>query len=264
MNADGNNDKVSDFNRHVGRTGRCVVMLDYDGTVAPFSPDLGDVEPYEGVSACLDALQEADGARLVVVTGRFLKEAPPALGTRRRPEIWGSHGRERLLPDGSYAVTGIDPARLNALTVADTWSPLVEDAGGRCEAKPGSIAFHWRGADPGQMAKIRRIVTEGFHRDGLVGVLDLHSFDGGLELRAPGPGKGDVVRAILGETAGDVPVAYLGDDLTDEDAFAALKGRGLAVLVRPEHRSTGADVWIRPPDELIALLSHWARLAGHA
>jgi trehalose-phosphatase len=235
-------------------------MLDYDGTLAPFCPDLRAVVPYDGVTDCLNALLEADGARLIVVTGRFLKEAPPALGTRSSPEFWGSHGRERLLPDGSYAVTGIDVAALRALTVADTWAPMVEAAGGRCEAKPGSLAFHWRGADPGGVAIIRRLVTEGFHREALVGVLDLHSFDGGLELRAPGPGKGDVVRTILGETPADVPVAYLGDDLTDEDAFAALKGRGLGVLVRPEHRTTGADLWVRPPDELVALLRRWTEL----
>lgn len=257
-------DRLAEFDRHVGRADGFVVMLDYDGTLAPFSPDLRDVAPYAGVTECLDALLEAGGTRVVVVTGRFLKEAPPVLGTRRSPEIWGSHGRERQLPDGDYAVTGIDAVALRALTVADAWSPMIEAAGGRSEAKPGSLAFHWRGADPGQVATIRRIVTEGFHRESLVGVLELHGFDGGLELRAPGRGKGDVVRTILAETPGDVPVAYLGDDFTDEDAFAALKGRGLGVLVRPEHRNTGADLWIRPPGELVGLLRRWADLRGAA
>jgi len=235
-------------------------MLDYDGTLAPFGPNVRDVVPYDGVTESLDALLDAGGSRLVVVTGRFLKDAPPALRTRTSLEVWGSHGRERLLPDGTYAVTGIDQGALRALTVADTWSTAIEAAGGRCEAKPGSLAFHWRGADAAQVATIRRLVTEGYHRESLVGVLELHSFDGGLELRAPGRGKGDVVRTILGETPEDVPVAYLGDDVTDEDAFAALKERGLGVLVRPEPRNTGADVWIRPPDELVALLRRWAGL----
>jgi trehalose-phosphatase len=232
-------------------------MLDYDGTLAPFAADVLAVAPYAGVAECLDALMECGRARVLVVTGRYLREAPPVLGTRLQPEIWGSHGRERLLPDGQYAVAGVDGAALRGLTVADGWSPQVEAAGGRAEAKPGSIAFHWRGVEPRQASAIRRLVTEGFHRESLVGVLDMHAFDGGIELRAPGPGKGEVVRAVLRETEPQVPVAYLGDDFTDEDAFAALKGRGLGVLVRPVHRNTGADLWIRPPDELIGLLREW-------
>lgn len=251
-------DQLGEFNRALAAAGQGVLMLDYDGTLAPFAADVLAVEPYAGVAGCLDALMESGRARVMVVTGRFLKDAPPVLGTRQQPEIWGSHGRERLLPDGRYEVAGIDAAALRALTVADGWSPQVEAAGGRTEAKPGAIAFHWRGADPGRASGIRRLVTEGFHREGLVGALDMHAFDGGIELRAPGPGKGEVVRAVLRETEGHVPVAYLGDDFTDEDAFAALKGRGLSVLVRPVHRNTGADLWIRPPDELVGLLREWA------
>ena len=72
-------------------------------------------------------------------------------------------------------------------------------------------------------------------------------FDGGLEIRVAGPGKGDAVRAILKEAGPGAAVAYLGDDQTDEDAFHALKGIGLTVLVRPQSRPTAADVWLQPP-----------------
>jgi trehalose-6-phosphatase len=66
---------------------------------------------------------------------------------------------------------------------------------------------------------------------------------------------------VLSETAGDGAIAYLGDDLTDEDAFAAVKPRGLAVLVRPELRETEADVWLQPPRELVAFLKRWRAAA---
>ena len=59
-------------------------------------------------------------------------------------------------------------------------------------------------------------------------------------------------------------MAYLGDDRTDEDAFRALRGRGLSVLVRAEPRETAADAWIRPPEELIEFLRTWRREAGRA
>ena len=57
-------------------------------------------------------------------------------------------------------------------------------------------------------------------------------------------------------------IAYLGDDLTDEDAFHVLRGHGLTVLVKTDYRETIADAWIRPPQELMDLYSvvhraHW-------
>ncbi|RME26788.1 MAG: trehalose-phosphatase, partial [Candidatus Zixiibacteriota bacterium] len=49
----------------------------------------------------------------------------------------------------------------------------------------------------------------------------------------------------------------LGDDRTDEDAFAALSSRGLKVLVRSEPRETAADLRLVPPDELRSFLDRW-------
>ena len=67
---------------------------------------------------------------------------------------------------------------------------------------------------------------------------------------------------ILGEIGPKAAVAYLGDDQTDENAFRAIKGRGLAVLVRIEPRPTMADVWLRPPEELGNFLRGWLTACG--
>jgi trehalose-6-phosphatase len=66
------------------------------------------------------------------------------------------------------------------------------------------------------------------------------------------------VHAVLSETSADAAAAYLGDDITDEDAFRAIKPRGVAALVRPELRDTAADVWLQPPQELASFLQLWA------
>lgn len=248
---------LREFNAQLSRCGHAVFCLDYDGTLAAFVNDTRDARPYPGVAEALDALMATGRARVIVVTGRFLRAAPPVLGTQAQPELWGSHGRERLLPDGDYKVASIDEFALRGLTIADGWTPDIEAAGGRCEAKPGALAIHWRGAGTHQVAAIRGLVLRNFHRDALETVLELRNFDGGIELLAPGLDKGDVIRAVLGETPPHMPVAYLGDDLTDEDAFEALHGRGLSVLVRPQHRDTAANLWIRPPGELLELLGQW-------
>jgi trehalose-phosphatase len=87
--------------------------------------------------------------------------------------------------------------------------------------------------------------------------LSLEAFDGGLELRALGRNKGDAVRDVLDEEGSLAAAAYLGDDRTDEDAFRAIRGRGLSVLVRPELRETAADWWLIPPADLLWFLGRW-------
>ena len=77
-----------------------------------------------------------------------------------------------------------------------------------------------------------------------------------------GVNKGRAVSSILDEYGEGVATAYLGDDNTDEDAFTALGERGLSVLACRELRETGADVWIRPPEELLAFLEDWADTCG--
>ena len=94
------------------------------------------------------------------------------------------------------------------------------------------------------------------------GCLELLRFDGGIELRARGMDKGQVIGKLLSEVAPDASVAYAGDDRTDEDAFRALGERGLRVLVRDEVRPTLADLWLRPPGELLDFLFRWLRTTG--
>jgi trehalose-phosphatase len=134
--------------------------------------------------------------------------------------------------------------------------------GTRLESKPGGIAIHWRGLSPEEASsvehKTREVCTKFLKGSGL----SLLQFDGGLELRAPAKNKGDAVSAILAEEGRSAAVAYLGDDETDENAFRAIKGRGLAVLVRPEPRPTMADAWLRPPDDLGQFLRDWLLACG--
>ena len=78
-----------------------VLMLDYDGTLAPFHVDPAQAVPYPDVAAALEDIVQAGGTRVVLVSGRPAEDLPPLLPLTQRPEIWGAHGWERLLPDGS-------------------------------------------------------------------------------------------------------------------------------------------------------------------
>jgi trehalose-phosphatase len=248
------------FFRRVRAAGARLLMLDYDGTLAPFHVDPARARPYPGVCARLDAIMEDERTRLVLISGRWTRDLLPLLTLRRQPEIWGSHGWEQLTPDGGYTVAPIKEEALRRLLEADALEQCIEALGGRCERKPGGIAIHWRGLDANRVADIHHEVFEKWMDEGLHQSLVWHDFDGGIELRAPGRHKGYVVETLLAQVPGAV-AAYLGDDNTDEDAFRALHGKGLSVLVRPEFRETAADVWLRPPAELLEFLDRWRAAA---
>jgi trehalose-phosphatase len=238
---------------------RRVLMLDYDGTLAPFRVRPEQAVPYPGVPELLEALTLQEDTRVVVVTGRRARDVAALLEVSGLIEIWGVHGWERLMPgDVLRSQEPTAEVRL-ALAQAHTLADDLRRSGARIERKPASIALHWRGVTDSVVERLREQVAAAWRPLADSGLLEWLAFDGGVELRAPGANKRHAVNSVLAETAEDSVVAYLGDDVTDEDAFQAMKGRGLAVLVRPECRETAADVWIRPPQELLDFIGRWRR-----
>ncbi len=251
------NEGTRDVLRRLRATGRGVLLLDFDGTLAPFTADPASTRPYPGVPAALDALIQQGATRIVVVTGRSVADGLPQLPTSLPLELWGGHGRERRLPDGTYRIQPLEETALRALLAADEWAGEVEALGGRTERKPGSLAFHWRGLPEDQVPAIRRLVLYRYASLPAYGGLRWLDFDGGIELSAPGPSKADAVTTLQAESGAEVPMAFLGDDRTDEDAFVAIRDRGLGILVRREFRPTAAGAWLRPPAELLDFLTGW-------
>jgi trehalose 6-phosphate phosphatase len=117
--------------------------------------------------------------------------------------------------------------------------------------------LHWRALEESAAEELRGKILVGWFPIAERAALKLLEFDGGVEMRMPDPDKGHAVQTVLAEMGPHAPAAYLGDDLTDERAFRALAGRGLSVLVRPRQRRSLAQVWLKPPEQLIAFLSRW-------
>jgi trehalose-phosphatase len=246
------------FFDRVRRAPAGVLCVDYDGTLAPFHEHPERALPYPTVAKALEELMSGDATRVVIVSGRALADLLPLLPFKRRPEVWGAHGWQRLLPDGRQVEREVPTAVHDKLDEAQGFARASVGRGARLERKPASVALHWRGLQEGSVAAVRAEVEAPWQRLAEASAVELMEFDGGLELRAHGHNKHHAVKTVLSETAGEAAVAYLGDDVTDEDAFAAVKtAHGLAVLVRAEPRPTRADVWIRPPQELVAFLERW-------
>ena len=247
---------IEELLESVARARQSVLLLDYDGTLAPFSIERHRAVPYPGLRDLLQQIVDTGRTRLVIVTGRDAREIDPFLRLRPAPEIWGSHGLQRFLPDGRCQMPEIPPAVAEVLEDAGRWleyQGLYDCA----ERKPGSIAVHWRALEQTEAEELRGRIIVGWFPIADRANLKLLEFDGGVEMRMPDLDKGDAVRTMLKETAPNVPVTYLGDDITDERAFRALASRGLGILVRPNFRRSAAQAWLKPPDELRDFLSRW-------
>lgn len=244
------------FFRTVARARQSALLLDYDGTLAPFRRDRHRAVPYPGVTALLKEIMESGHTRVVIVSGRRAQELVSLLNLATAPEIWGTHGLEHLLTDGTFLRQDIDPETADALYEADQWIDGLHFHH-MVEHKHGSLAVHWRGLTEQDANVVRGKVLLGWLPIADRACLTIDHFDGGVEMRMGDRNKADAVRAILSQMEVDAPVAYLGDDECDETVFRALQDRGLRVLVRPHWRQTSADLWLRPPLQLLAFLSDW-------
>jgi len=240
----------------LGRARERVLLLDYDGTLAPFHRRPEHAVPYPRVAQILRDVTRRCATRIVIVSGRRLADLRGPLARIPHDEAWASHGWERFTAAGERLDFAIPHAAQRKLQLAEAPARGLAMHGVRVERKPASVAVHWRGLRPALVERIRAMLDEAWH--GLdAEELALLEFDGGVELRARGRDKGAAVREILDACSPEAVCAYLGDDLTDEDAFEAIRGRGLGVLVRPEPRDTRARLWIAPPLELVAFLERW-------
>lgn len=255
--------KLEIFFRSVAAAPQSLLLLDYDGTLAGFRVNRFKARPWAGIPELLKQIQDRGRTRLAVITGRPPEEIPPMLGLSASPEVWGLHGARRLYPDGRFEMEEQAPQVRHVLD--ELRAKLKSDSlGGMFEDKANAVVMHWRGHALRSAKQIERKTRALFAPAAKIEGLRLMEFEAGLELRA-GRDKGGAVKEILREVGGNVPVAYLGDDLTDELAFAAVNAANaprLSVLMRRARRKTAADVWMRPPEEMRAFLKKWVDAQG--
>jgi trehalose-phosphatase len=254
--------EVEDFFSAFSGAATPFLLLDYDGTLASFRLDRFQARPWAGVRDLLTAIQRQGRTRMVMITGRPAHEIAPLLGLDPPLEVWGLHGAEHLLPDGRRELEQASFAAQKILKkLRETLN--ADSLGGRFEDKANGVVMHWRGASPARARIIQQRTRALFDpfagRNGLF----LLEFEAGVELRV-GCDKGGAVEKILQDAGANHqaawPVAYLGDDFTDESAFSTVNDacpQGLSVLVRREWRETEADIWLRPPAGVKWFLQKW-------
>jgi len=232
-----------------------ILMLDYDGTLAPFHPDRNKAYPYPKAAGIVNRILVDNSCRVVIISGRTIDDLLNLIKFESMPEIWGSHGYEKQLTDGTRFTESVSEEVIETIRKYEE-AFRIADLEKYCENKSFGIAVHWRGCTVAEIKHIKTQVDQIASKIKNTSV-DVADFDGGKEIRIKGINKGSAVNRIMFAAKAGSVSAYFGDDFTDEDAFQQLGNTGLKVLVRDTLRETLADVRLVPPDELVWFLEKW-------
>ncbi len=235
------------------------VFLDYDGTLTPIVDRPEDAALDGAARKTLQRLARAHTT--AVISGRDLDDV------RRRVDVddviyAGNHGFEILLPNGSRRVVEGVESLVSGIRQAESRlrERLRRIDGAIVEGKRFAVAAHYRLVAPETVSEFEAIVDE------IVSGTDGISVRRGKCVVELLPDihwdKGAAVRWILENLSGPPPMAiFLGDDVTDEDAFHAVRLAGVGIVVMDAPRATAARYCLRDTAAVMALLD---RLSGAA
>jgi trehalose-phosphatase len=234
----------------LARTPVLLVACDYDGTLADIVPDPSAARARPESVIALRTMAGLADTHVAVISGRSLRDLAALSRLPHEIHLVGSHGSEF---DIGFAHDVSPEARALHARVSSDIARLAEGvAGSRVEVKPAAVALHYREVDPALVPDLLAAVDAG-----PAGESGIHVRHGKMvvELAVVPTSKGhalDVIRQRVGAAA----VLFLGDDVTDEDAFATLTGPDIGVKVGDGPTVAGYRV---PDTETVAQLL--ARLA---
>ena len=236
------------------------VFLDYDGTLTPIVEHPEDAHLADASRSALIRLAQL--CPVAIVSGRDM------------PDVRGMVAVDDLIYAGSHG-WDIDGPDIRVEYRGDEFLPLLDDAeddlrqradavtGARVERKRFAIAVHYRQVPDDHVPRIEEAVRS------VATTRPKLRVTGGKKILELRPAlewhKGTAVNWLLdtlGLTGDEVVPMYLGDDETDEDAFRALPGHGIGIVVAPEHQ-TAADYVLADADQVREFLEMLAdMLAG--
>lgn len=255
-------DREQDLQRRLAGK-RLVVFLDYDGTLTPIVKD----HTRAWLSGDMRAAVADLGTRcpVIIVSGRDLTRLQH-LVELDSVGYAGSHGFEIVSPEGAgeYLEQGVEFLPELDQMEQELRERLTGIKGHAIERKRFSIALHYRqvaDADIGRLESVLEGVLTGHPRFCRGYGKKVFEIKPDIDWN-----KGRAILWLLDRLGLDRPEVvplYVGDDITDEDAFHVLAGRGLSVVVRDhETRQTAADFAVTDTKDVKRFLDMLASIAG--
>ena len=209
----------------LARTETLLVALDFDGTLAPLVDDPADARALPEAQQAILALLDAPRTRVALISGRAMASLVEVSGAPDRVLLSGSHGVEvRLDSEPVLTLTADETGRVARL------GEVLQAVVGQfdevwIEVKPAGFAMHTRLASA---EDARTAVRDALAAVAVLGDLTIRRGSDVLEFSVRSTNKGDALERLR-EHSGATAVFFAGDDVTDEDAFAALRPQDLGL-----------------------------------
>jgi alpha,alpha-trehalase len=242
---------------------RPAVFLDYDGTLTPIVPRPEDAVLVPAVRETVERLARV--CPVAIISGRDRADVQALVGVEGLVYA-GSHGFDIAGPQGSMPGGSERDRFLPVLAEAERElkARLATIPGSQLERKKYSVAVHYRNVADADLPAVEDAVRVALQRHPELRDLPgkkVHDLQPRIEWD-----KGKALLHVLHALGLDRPEVlpiYIGDDITDEDAFAALRTRGVGIVVRDEPRPTAATLALDSPHDVHGLLAALlARLTG--
>jgi trehalose 6-phosphate phosphatase len=195
------------------------ILLDVDGTILDIAPTPGEVTVPVSLRRTLARLSQETGGALALVSGRSLGDLDLLFAPLRLPAV-GGHGAELRASAEGEAEAG--RAQLLDGDLRDRLAGIADSKPGvLIEDKGYALAVHYRLA-PDQEPAVKRAVAA-IQADWPPNLIDVLPGKSVIEIKPAGVDKGKAIRLLMRHQpfAGRRPV-FIGDDTTDEAAFAVL------------------------------------------
>lgn len=225
---------------------KIALFLDFDGTLVELAETPQGVVVPPNLTSGLHTLSHSLQGRLAIITGRPLAALDAFLGPHHIVAV-GSHG-------GEYRGAPSSPPPLSAASLADIKLLSQKFPNLIVETKPFGVALHYR-QQPDAVSSVYHLLEKIAEDENL-------AVKPGKMLVVIGPSKdhkGAAVRTLMSQMpfCGACPV-FIGDDVTDEDGFHAVKASGgYGILVGPL-RATAADFHLHAPGDVLK----WCQING--
>ncbi len=224
-----------------------VIGLDIDGVLSPLVDHADDARLLDGVADAITRLDALDDVTIAAVSGRALSSMR-TFGLPDHVRLVGSHGMEAA-DTPMRPLTDIEGARLATLLQLAENAAAAAGAGAWVETKSASVAVHVRTADP-EIARTALTDLEA-QTDGVDGA-SCKPGSNVLELFARDASKGTAMEELR-HGADARTAVFVGDDVTDEEAFATLRDHDISIKVGTA--PTIAAHRLRNPDDVLRWLT---------
>ncbi len=280
-------EEIDLLSRALGAASRVYLFLDYDGTLVS-GPRGEPLRPQSSVLRRLTQLGDVESFSVFIISGRPVEELRRLVGIPTLGYI-GQRGFEISLPgrpvehpvEGETAAAVLHHAELEAHLALESLE------GVEIENRGYGLVLHTARAAPAVASEAIQRFTKTVRRIDTASTLEVLYGDDIVEARMAGWGKGDALIHILREADVESALAiYVGDDVTDEDAFEAVAAwadtiesdipwfdddddddeddipGAVGILVASRPRPTGAELFVRDTQEVYEFLSSLTAIAS--